>query len=119
MGLFGKKNAQAGKPASLTRSDTNSNLSVHTTGSQQQPATPTIMSARSANGSMSQIPEVPIPKAPDPTVNPAGYLRSIHAVRERSRIVFEQAKRNQLKHFVVDMSKFSDTAAYVVSIIKR
>ncbi|QDS68984.1 hypothetical protein FKW77_009237 [Venturia effusa] len=65
------------------------------------------------------IPDTPIPKAPDPNTNPAGYLRSIHAVRERSRLVLDKAKRNQLKHFDVDMSKFGDTASYVVSIIKR
>jgi len=45
-------------------------------------------------------------------------LRSIYAVRERSRLVLEKAKTNQLKHFNVDMSKFQDTANYVVMIIK-
>jgi hypothetical protein len=64
------------------------------------------------------MPDVPLPKAPDPNVDPAGYLRSIYAVRERSKLVMEKAKRNQLRHFNVDMSKFSDTAHYVVSIIK-
>ncbi|PPJ60342.1 hypothetical protein CBER1_10731 [Cercospora berteroae] len=65
------------------------------------------------------IPDIPLPKAPDPQVNPVAYLRSIYAVRERSKLVLEKAKRNQLRHFNVDMSKFSDTAAYVVAIIKR
>ncbi|KAI9803919.1 MAG: hypothetical protein M1825_001799 [Sarcosagium campestre] len=55
----------------------------------------------------------------DPSIDPAGYLRSINAVRDRSRFVFEKALRNELLHFTVDMSKFSETAAYVVSIIKR
>ena len=64
------------------------------------------------------IPDVPLPKAPDPALDPAGYLRSIHAVRERTQLVHEKAKKNQLKHFTVDMTKFSDTAGYVVSIIK-
>jgi hypothetical protein len=75
----------------------------------------------SSNGSKAptvSFPDVPLPKAPDPTLDPAGYLRSIHAVRERTRLVHEKAKKNQLKHFTVDMSKFSDTAGYVVSIIK-
>lgn len=72
-----------------------------------------------ANGkSPMSFPDVPLPKAPDPALDPAGYLRSIYAVRERSRLVLEKAKKNQLKHFTVDMSKFQDTAAYVVSIIK-
>jgi hypothetical protein len=39
-------------------------------------------------------------------------------VRERSHLVLEKAKKNQLRHFNVDMSKFQDTANYVVSIIK-
>lgn len=59
-----------------------------------------------------------MPKAPDPNVDPVGYLRSIYAVRERSRLVLDKAKLNQLRHFTVDMSKFSDTANYVVAIIK-
>lgn len=78
-------------------------------------------SMKSANSNPSQtasIPDIPIPKAPDPNVDPAGYLRSIHAVRERSRFVMEKARRNQLRHFHVDMSKFADTAKFVVSIIK-
>lgn len=63
------------------------------------------------------IPDIPIPRAPDPALDPAAYLRSIQAVRERSRYVLEKAKRNKLTHFVVDMSKFPETARYVVSII--
>ncbi|KXL45044.1 hypothetical protein M433DRAFT_67607 [Acidomyces richmondensis BFW] len=65
------------------------------------------------------LPEIPLPRPPDPNLDPAGYLRSIYAVRERSRLVLEKAKRNQLRHFVVDMSKFNDTAKFVVAIIKR
>ena len=64
------------------------------------------------------MPTNTIPKPPDPSVDPAAYLKSVYAVRERSRLVFEKARRNQLHHFRVDMTKFPDTAAYVVSIIK-
>ena len=64
------------------------------------------------------LPDIPLPKAPDPNIDPAAYLRSIYAVRERSRLVMEKARRNQLRHFQVDMSKFADTAKFVVSIIK-
>jgi hypothetical protein len=64
------------------------------------------------------LPETVLPKAPDPDADPVAYLRSIHAVRERSSLVLEKAKADQLKHFHVDMSKFSDAASYVVSIIK-
>jgi len=62
--------------------------------------------------------DIPLPPAPDPTRDPAGYLRSIYAVRERSRVVLEKAKSNRLQHFDVDLTKFQDTADYVVSMIK-
>ncbi|KAK3067487.1 hypothetical protein LTR53_015613 [Teratosphaeriaceae sp. CCFEE 6253] len=75
--------------------------------------------AHSNPGQYATLPNVPLPKAPDPNLDPAGYLRSIYAVRERSRLVLDKAKRNQLRHFTVDMSKFDDTARYVVAIIKR
>ncbi|KAF2725117.1 DUF1688-domain-containing protein [Polychaeton citri CBS 116435] len=63
--------------------------------------------------------QIPLPRAPDPNLDPAGYLRSIYAVRERSALVMEKARRNQLRHFKVDHDRFKDTARYVVSIIKR
>lgn len=59
-----------------------------------------------------------LPQPADPSKDPAGYLRSIHAVREQSQIVLAKAKRNELTNFRVDMSKLNDTAAYVTSIIK-
>ena len=62
--------------------------------------------------------KIPMPKAPDPTMDPAAYLRNICAVRERCSLILEKAKRNDLNHFEVDMSKFEDTAKFVVSIIK-
>ncbi|WEW56030.1 hypothetical protein PRK78_001465 [Emydomyces testavorans] len=65
------------------------------------------------------IPEIPIPPPPDPNIDPAAYLRSIHAVRQRSKFIMLKAKRNQLNHFDVDLDKFGATAQYVVSIIKR
>ncbi|KAJ5775523.1 uncharacterized protein N7511_000534 [Penicillium nucicola] len=71
------------------------------------------------SGPPASIPELPIARPPDPALDPAAYLRSIHAVRERSTIILNKAKNNQLKHFDVDLSKFEATASYVVSIIKR
>jgi hypothetical protein len=64
------------------------------------------------------MPNIPIPEPPDPTSKPGAYLRSIHAVRQRTRLVLDEAKSNALYHFDVDMSKFKNTADYVVSIIK-
>lgn len=114
MGLFSRKNSK-----NSIHSDT------------EQDSYPSANSARASNVSLrspglktgsglpAAIPEIPIAKPPDPTLDPAAYLRSIHAVRERSKIVLQKAKRNQLKHFDVDMSKFEATASYIVSIIKR
>jgi len=64
------------------------------------------------------VQDVSLPTPPDPTLDPAAYLRSIYAVRARTKLVYQRAKRNQLIHFDVDGSKFSETANYVVSIIK-
>ena len=61
---------------------------------------------------------VSLPAPPDPALDPAAYLRSINAVRERSKLIHQKAQKNQLAHFDVDLSKFGETAAYVVSIIK-
>ncbi|KAI9866701.1 MAG: hypothetical protein M1823_009150, partial [Watsoniomyces obsoletus] len=59
---------------------------------------------------VTSIPHVDIPKPPDPSKKPAEYLRSIHAVRERSKLVLQKAKADKLNHFDVDMSKFSNTS---------
>ncbi|ETS86160.1 hypothetical protein PFICI_04185 [Pestalotiopsis fici W106-1] len=64
-------------------------------------------------------PKVDMPKPPDPNLDPAAYLQSLGAVRERSKIVAEKAMTNTLNHFDVDMSKFSDVISFVCGIIKR
>jgi hypothetical protein len=63
-------------------------------------------------------PKVDLPRAPDPQLDPAGYLRSLNAVRERCSIVTDKAYRNDLRHFDVDMGKFSDVVTFVANIIK-
>ncbi|KAI1421935.1 hypothetical protein F5Y12DRAFT_663625 [Xylaria sp. FL1777] len=65
------------------------------------------------------LPKVNLPKPPDPSLDAAGYLRSLGAVRERSKIVTEKALRNQLHHFDVDLDKFPDVVKFVCRIIKR
>jgi hypothetical protein len=111
MGLFSRKSS---KPANLAQTGQKNGQ----TNGLPKPRKGTSLSSTSAMTAPPKIPAVPLPKAPDPNVDPVAYLRSIYAVRERSQLVLEKAKRNQLKHFVVDMGKFSDTARYVVSIIK-
>jgi hypothetical protein len=106
MRLF-KKNKPANSPSGSQPNESNGSLKspVPSSGTGSKP--PTI-----------SFPEVPLPRAPDPALDPAGYLRSIYAVRERCTLVLEKAKKNQLRHFTVDLSKFQETAGYIVSIIK-
>ncbi|KAK5656707.1 hypothetical protein OQA88_4254 [Cercophora sp. LCS_1] len=63
--------------------------------------------------------KIDLPRPPDPQLDPAGYLRSLPAVRERSKIVTDKALRNDLRHFDVDMRKFADVVTFVANIIKR
>ncbi|KAF9894865.1 hypothetical protein FE257_004486 [Aspergillus nanangensis] len=103
--------------------------SIHSERDDQDSFAP-INSARTSSASLkspgfkgsglpASIPEIAIAKPPDPALDPAAYLRSIHSVRERCSIVHNKAKKNQLNHFDVDMSKFQATASYIVSMIKR
>jgi hypothetical protein len=64
------------------------------------------------------LPKVDMPKPPDPNLDPAAYLRSLGAVRERSKIVLDKALKNQLNHFNVDMTKFPDVVSFICGIIK-
>jgi hypothetical protein len=122
MGLFHKKDSRShdsrSDKASMRPGVTIDKLSEYSIRS------PTLLNNSHTNGSRSKmvttIPSnVDIPPAPDPAIKPAAYLRSIQSVRERSRLVLMRAKSNSLNHFDVDMSKFQETADYVVSIIKR
>lgn len=64
------------------------------------------------------IPKIDLPKPPDPDLDPAGYLRSLGAVRERCKIVTSKAVKNELNHFDVDMRKFPEVVSFVASIIR-
>ncbi|KAL2130052.1 hypothetical protein VTI74DRAFT_6946 [Chaetomium olivicolor] len=65
------------------------------------------------------IPNIAMPRPPDPQLDPAGYLRSLGAVRDRCKIVTSKAYKNELKHFDVDLRKFPDVVSFVANIIKR
>ena len=119
MGLFSRKNSSKGHESGSGLNG-DSRPSPHGSGNGNG-SVKSPFNMKRVNSSPAQnasLPNVPLPKAPDPNLDPAGYLRSIYAVRERSKLVMEKAKRNQLRHFTVDTSKFSDTAKFVVSIIK-
>jgi hypothetical protein len=104
--------------SSIKSPGTNSRImnrsSAGTTGS-NGPGTPLTPFSPSHNPS---IPKIDLPKPPDPELDPAGYLRSLGAVRERSKIITDKALRNDLRHFDVDMRKFSDVVTFVANIIK-
>ncbi|KAL8697894.1 MAG: hypothetical protein Q9201_006863 [Fulgogasparrea decipioides] len=113
MGLFSRKSSKT-----PTDADSVTSKASRTTSNLQSP-----LSTKTMNGSSVAIPppptiNVPLPPPPDPRHDPAAYLRSIYAVRDRSSIIHQKAKRNQLNHFDVDPTKFEETAAYLVSIIK-
>ncbi|KJX93470.1 DUF1688-domain-containing protein [Zymoseptoria brevis] len=119
MGFFSRKNKQTANGDCTVHYNSQDPTAVRTTSTHSLRHPFSAMRTNSEPTQAQSIPDVPLPKAPDPNKDPAAYLRSIYAVRERSRLVLDKAKRNQLRHFNVDMSKFNDTAHYVVSIIKR
>jgi len=113
MGLFGKKSSS--KHDSMATSST---FSSKSNGGPKSPAPSSRTFPGASPAANASLPDLPLPRAPDASREPAAYLRSIHSVRERSKKVYDLARKNQLRHFDVDMSKFGETAAYVVSIIK-
>lgn len=116
MGLFNRKHS---KP--LLEGDDDSTTSNGTRASNTSTKSPPLsktMNGAAAFPGLFKLPDISLSKTPDPSLDPAAYLRSIHAVRERSKLVLQKAKKNRLTHFDVDLSKFKDTAGYVCSIIK-
>ena len=112
MGLFGRKGSRA---------NTNGNINATPSSRTSSSSIKSPPLTKVVNGtpfSSPSVQDITLPGPPDPTLDPAAYLRSIYAVRERTQLVYQRAKRNQLNHFDVDGSKFRDTAEYVVSIIK-
>ena len=120
MGIFSRKNS---RPSAHTET-----LSIETDGSRLSNVSTakSPLFARDSHSSwLSPIsstspsePALSNPRVIDPAADPAAYLRTLPAVRERSRLVFQKARTNELAHFDVDLEKLSETAKYVVSIIK-
>ncbi|RPB03525.1 DUF1688-domain-containing protein [Choiromyces venosus 120613-1] len=123
MGIFSKKSSS--RANSVTSESTcKSNRKGSQTSLASTAKSPSGQPGRSSSSgntspALPSIPSIELPPAPDPALDPSGYLRSIYAVRERSKFVIEAALKNQLTNFTVDMTKFKDVAEYVVSIIKR
>lgn len=112
MGIFSRKGS---KLSTINSADSHTSPTGSTPKSAVFSSHEGISSLSSTNIS---VPDISLPKAPDPALDPAAYLQSIYAVRERSRRIYEKARHNQLRHFTVDMSKFGELGKYVVSIIK-
>ncbi|CAM1507882.1 Fc.00g047300.m01.CDS01 [Cosmosporella sp. VM-42] len=129
MGLFSRKEKAPKADPSINTNQSNVSINSHTSslksppGAQRNPLNRT--SAASTPGtpltpmSPVKLPKIDLPRPPDPQLDPAGYLRSLGAVRERSKIVTDKALRNDLKHFDVDMNKFADVVTFVSGLIKR
>lgn len=45
------------------------------------------------------------------------YLKSLQAVRERSRIVLDRARKGSLNNFIYDESRMKETAEFVTGVI--
>ncbi|KAL7625898.1 hypothetical protein AAE478_005122 [Parahypoxylon ruwenzoriense] len=121
----GASTAAGGGNDSASIESENSNIRSSTTTNSRIPS----QNNRASASSVPQTPLTPMtphpmlkvnmPKPPDPSLDAAGYLRSLGAVRERSRIVTDKALSNSLNHFDVDIEKFPDVVSFVCGIIKR
>ncbi|KJZ74513.1 hypothetical protein HIM_06109 [Hirsutella minnesotensis 3608] len=120
MGLFSRKpkapkaNSSALSPSSASINSSHSRIIGHRASAGSiTPRTP--MSPMSPV----KLPKVDLPRPPDPQLDPVGYLRSLGAVRERSKIVMDKALKNKLNHFDVDLDRLPDVVSFVSGLIKR
>lgn len=116
MGLFKRHhlNPVKGRATDKAVSEKNARDSVHSVGNGQ--SGPSLKMSMSPKPSAAKLNALPSP--PDPLLDPINYLRNPVAVRQRSQLIMDKARKNELVHFTVDFSKFQDTVNYVVSIIK-
>ncbi|KZZ97437.1 hypothetical protein AAL_03401 [Moelleriella libera RCEF 2490] len=122
MGIFSRRDKSSkGHSGIAVSQSTGSFSSVTSRGIGNRVSASSFTSGGTSPSLMSPIklPKVDLPRPPDPQLDPVGYLRSLGAVRERSKIVLDKAKRNELNHFDVDLTKMSDVVAFVSKLIKR
>ncbi|KAM3430128.1 hypothetical protein NHJ13734_007889 [Beauveria thailandica] len=121
MGLFSRKDKSRRGDASLpTSQSTNSfNSSTSRSGVNRVSAGSITPASPLSPLSPTKLPKMDLPRPPDPQLDPAGYLRNLGAVRERTRLVFDKVMNNSLHHFDVDMAKFPDVVTFVSGLIKR
>lgn len=120
MGLFSRKDKASKANSSLSKSHSTASVNSgasrgignRTSAGSITPATPL------SPMSPVKLPKVDLPRPPDPQLDPTGYLRSLGAVRERSKIIFDRATRDELNHFDVDLNKLPDVVTWVTGLIK-
>jgi len=120
MGIFSRKEKAPKGNSSLATSQ--STASVNSNNSRGIPSRTSAGSATPGTPmspmSPVKLPKVDLPRPPDPQLDPTGYLRSLGAVRERSKIIYDKALRNELNHFDVDLNKLPDVVSFVSGLIK-
>ncbi|KAK6517007.1 hypothetical protein TWF506_006886 [Arthrobotrys conoides] len=120
MGLFSKRSSS--KSNSLSSPDVNrKGSSTSVNSSVKSPTTPgSKMGFANGNGALDTIPaSMSLPPPPNPHGDPVAYLRSLYAVRDRTKCIMDAAMKQQLTNFTFDKTKWEETVSYVVSIIKR
>lgn len=135
MGFFSRKDkAQKSQPQKPSLTTVQSQVSIESSNSSIKSPAGTF-SSRAMNRSSAgtnqtsapntpltpfspNIPKIDLPKPPDPDLDPAGYLKSLAAVRERCKIITAKAVKDELNHFDVDMRKFPEVVSFVASIIR-
>ncbi|KAL2207855.1 DUF1688 domain-containing protein [Sarocladium strictum] len=120
MGLFSRKDKAPKAEAHIDTS--HSSVSVNSANSKfmnRTSAASTVPGTPLSPMSPVKLPKIDLPRPPDPQLDPAGYLRSLGAVRERSSIIMTKAAKNNLRHFDVDFTKFPDVVNFVSGLIKR
>jgi hypothetical protein len=119
MGLFSRKDKAPKAEAHIDTS--HSSVSVNSANSKfmnRTSAASTVPGTPLSPMSPVKLPKIDLPRPPDPQLDPAGYLRSLVAVRERSSIIMTKAAKNNLRHFDVDFTKFPDVVNFVSGLIK-
>ncbi|OAA72326.1 hypothetical protein ISF_01399 [Cordyceps fumosorosea ARSEF 2679] len=121
MGLFSRKDKSRRGDASLPTSHSTNSFGSSTSRSVVNRVSAGSVTSGSPLSPLSptKLPKMDLPRPPDPQLDPAGYLRSLGAVRERTKLVFDKLMANRLQHFDVDMAKFPDVVAFVSGLIKR
>lgn len=121
MGLFSRKpKAAKANSSSITISQSSASLDSSNSRLAGNRASAGTISPRTPLSPMSpvKLPKVDLPRPPDPQLDPAGYLRSLGAVRDRSRVVMDRLLANKLNHFDVDLTKLADVVTFVSGLIK-